>query len=154
MASPGRIVQKGGKTVYERLDSDDGSSVDAGGLSADPKRSFANCPSEHVTWPEYDASCVSRLFFAWFNPIVKLGATVPLEMSDLWVLHRKESAAKNVPEFMELWRQEQERARAAGTTPGLLRPVWYFAWRIVVPAGVLLLSGCLTQFVRPLLMMQ
>ena len=75
MASPGRIVQKGGKTVYERLDSDDGSSVDAGGLSADPKRSFANCPSEHVTWPEYDASCVSRLFFAWFNPIVKLGAT-------------------------------------------------------------------------------
>ena len=34
------------------------------------------------------------------------------------------------------------------------RPVWNHSWRIVVPAGVLLLSGCFMQFLRPLLMQQ
>ena len=119
------------------------------------------------------------MFFTWFDPIVQLGSKVlhalsvaaallgwpsflshsfvsqvPLEMSDLWTLHEKESSAKNVPEFMALWEEEVKRARSVGVKPGLLRPVWYHSWRIVVPSGILLLCGCIFQFLRPLLMMQ
>lgn len=152
MASPGRVVQRGGKSVYEPLK---GMEEDEDFGDVDPTRASVNhCPSERVIWPEYDAGCFSRMFFTWFNPIVQLGAKVPLEMSDLWTLHAKESSAKNVPEFMALWDDEVERARAAGVKPGLMRPVWYHSWRIVVPSGVLLLCGCMFQFIRPLLMMQ
>jgi ABC-type multidrug transport system fused ATPase/permease subunit len=151
MASPGRIVQKGGKSVYEPLTGDDLDST----APDDPIRAgVKHCPSERVTWPEYDASCWSRVGFSWFDPIVQLGAQVPLEMSDLWTLHEKESSAKNVPEFMALWEEEKVRAEKVGEKPGLLRPVWNHSWRIVVPAGVLLLSGCFMQFLRPLLMQQ
>ena len=97
MASPGRIVQKGGKSVYEPLvgvDDDDS-------FGDDPTRAgIKHCPSERVTWPEYDAPCFSRMFFTWFNPIVQLGAKVPLEMSDLWTVHAKESSAKNLHTMM------------------------------------------------------
>jgi hypothetical protein len=151
MASPGRIVQKGGKSVYEPLTGTDEDEL----LDQDPVRAgIKRRPSERVPWPEYDAPFFSRMFFSWFNPIVELGANVPLEMSDLWTLHEKESSAKNVPEFMALWDEEVKRARAAGTSPGLLRPVWFHSWRIVVPSGILLLCGCMFQFIRPLLMMQ
>ena len=129
MASPGRIVQKGGKSVYEPL-----KPVDEEDPFYDPTRAgIKRCPSERVIWPEYDAPWYSRMFFTWFNPIVQLGAQVPLEMSDLWTLHAKESSAKNVPEFMALWDEEVKRAQAAGVKPGLMRPVWYHSWRIVVP---------------------
>jgi hypothetical protein len=148
MGSPGRVVQRGGKSMYEALVADD---PDAGGGLVDSERTFKNCPNERTTWPEYDSSICSRMWFIWFNPIVKLGAKLPLEMTDLWVLHNKESSAKNVPEFMNLWEKERQRAAAKGEKPGLLRPVWQHSWRVVVPAGVLLLMGCLTQFIPGLL---
>eukprot|EP01052_Picozoa_sp_SAG31_P002038 SAG31_NODE_68_length_28153_cov_23.647717_20_plen_204_part_00 len=147
--SPGRAVQKGGKTIYEKLRDDD---VE-GGL-VDKARSFKGCPNDSVTWPEYDSSFWSRLFFFWFNPVIKLGARVPLEMTDLWLVHANESAAKNVPEFTKLWEKEQKRAALAGEKPGLARPVWQHSWGVVVPAGFLLLGGVMMQFLRPLLLMQ
>ena len=33
----------------------------------------------------------------------------------------------------------------AGVKPGLLRPVWAHSWRVVVPAGFLLLCGALSR---------
>ena len=68
---PGRVVQRGGKAMYERLDQQGEAGLD--GSSADPTRSFRNCPSDNVVWPEYSAGWLSRLFFSWFDPLVKLG---------------------------------------------------------------------------------
>ena len=50
-----------GYAKLEQLDVDD---------DVDPTRSFKDCPSDQVVWPEYQASCLSRLFFSWFDPLV------------------------------------------------------------------------------------
>ena len=108
------------------------------------------------------ASPVSRLFFSWFNPLVKLGGQHALNMSDIWALHHNESSDRNYSAFAALWCKEQQRVAAlppvAASQPqpkaGLMRPIWQFIGAdLVISAGVLLV-GIIVQFARPLLMQQ
>ena len=163
MASPGRVVTKNGKAVYEPLMYDD--DRDSG-----PQESYGvkNFPNESKVWPEYDASFINRLFFWWFNPLVAYGQHVALEMPHIWHLHAKESATTRYPQFHALWRDECARIdrKMGGKTvpndeaefgvnkPGLFRPIIRYSIRMILESGLILIVAVLMQFARPLLMQQ
>ena len=163
MASPGRVVTKNGKAVYEPLMYDD--DRDAG-----PQESYGvkNFPNESKVWPEYDASFINRLFFWWFNPLVAYGQHVALEMPHIWHLHAKESATTRYPQFHALWRDEcaridrkmdgktvsNDEAEFGVNKPGLFRPIIRYSIRMILESGLILIVAVLMQFARPLLMQQ
>ncbi len=126
-----------------------------------------NYPHDGIVWPEYDSSCISRLFFAWYNPLVEYGQHVALEQEHTWLLHENDSATKLYPRFHRFWDQEVERARqkkAQATEPvdpqdpkfrpGLFRPILRFGIGQVAKAGCILVLAVCMQFARPLLMQQ
>lgn len=72
MASPGRIVQKGGKSVYEPLT---GADLDVESDTDPIRASIKHCPHENITWCELRGIlvvffflflCDLRLIFCFF----------------------------------------------------------------------------------------
>ena len=158
------MVTKNGKVSYERLDTmyetDETDKV---------RESFGikDFPNDGKVWPEYDAPCMSRLFFWWYNPLVDYGTHVALEMEHMWLLHGKDSATNLYPRFKGFWQDECERVEKkkaahggpidpddSGFKPGILRPIMRFGIGQVLKAGCILVVAIFMQFARPLLMKQ
>ena len=131
-----------------------------GEQATDPTRNWKGCPSDKVQWPEQTSSFFSRLVFQWYAPLIKLGATTPLELSDLWHLHPTDAADANSNRFWQLWQEELERAKAAAarggkhSEPWLGWPVFKFTWKSLAKAMFMRLSSDMLNFARPLLMQQ
>ena len=114
--------------------------------------------------PEYESSCLGRLVFWWYNPLVNYGAHVALEMEHIWQLHPNDSATGLYPRFHKFWDEEVARVEELKAQPGqrhpdkekpgLFRPIIRFGIKQVVKGGCILLLAILMQFARPLLMQQ
>jgi hypothetical protein len=159
--------QRAGGYTYASLYSRDDGDGDDHNDATHPARAFATCPSERSVWPEYTSGWLSRIGFLWFSPMVALGSAVPVEMSDLWLVHENESSAKNCGQFEELWEEEVRRVArlndasdgggagpAAAATPTLIRPMFHLCGTEVLRAGGLLLLGNCAKWLMPLLMQQ
>lgn len=120
----------------------------------DPARRQKNCPHEDIVWPEYGSGLLSRLFFSWFAPMENLGAATPLEHSDLWALHERESTKHNYDAFMKLWDAEVKRADALDKDASVARVIFSSCKWVVLETAILRLLVTLSQFARPLAMQQ
>ena len=129
-------------------------------MEAAKLRNFKNCPNESKRWPELHSGFFSRLVFAWYDPLIKLGGRTPLELSDIWQLDPKDNATANSERFWQLWLEEEQRAakKAERTgkevTPWLGRPIFHFTWRPLIKAATMRLASDMLSFARPLLMQQ
>ena len=56
--------------------------------------------------PEQHASCCSKLFFAWLNPLLKLGATRPLTPSDIPNALDTDASKICHDKFDQFWQEE------------------------------------------------
>jgi ABC-type multidrug transport system fused ATPase/permease subunit len=123
-------------------------------------RNFKNCPSEKKEWPELKSSCCNRLVFAWYEPLIKLGGRVPLEMEDVWQLDPGDQAPPNSQRFWQLWQEEIARAEkktkrtGKEVTPWLGRPLVRLTWRPLMKGAFMRVSCDMLSFARPLLMQQ
>lgn len=136
----------GGYAQLDQLDADDD--------SKDPARCKKNCPNESAVWPEYRSSWLSQAFFLWFAPMERLGAATPLEHSDLWTLHEKESTRFSFDNFQSRWDAEVKRVEGTGQSPSLSRVIFLSCVGTVVSSALLRLTVTLSQFARPLAMQQ
>ncbi|KAI2474349.1 ATP binding cassette (ABC) transporter subfamily C member, partial [Diabrotica virgifera virgifera] len=60
--------------------------------------------------PEESASFLSRLLFAWFDPLAWKGFRKPLETKDLWDINVEDSSRELVPVFEKYWSQTLKKA--------------------------------------------
>ncbi|XP_069695544.1 multidrug resistance-associated protein 1 isoform X5 [Periplaneta americana] len=70
---------------------------------ADAPPRFSEYPSVERPCPEQGASFLSRLFFAWFDPLAWKGFRKPLETKDLWNMNPEDTASEVVPAFDKYW---------------------------------------------------
>ena len=118
-------------------------------------RAFPACPSAVLLWPEGSASFISRLFFMWFGPMVKLGNRTHVLEADLWAAAPVNSSDENFERFEKLWAAELEASKAgAGRRANILWPIVHFARPMIVRTAVLQLFSVGFQFLRPLLLQQ
>ena len=139
MASPG------GYAKLSALDEDE---------PVDEARSFRNCPSEKMIWPERTESFVSRWLFLWVTPMLKLGSREHLEHTDLWSLDPKECTAHNYPRFKILLADEHQRCKASGSEFALWRPVLALVKPQVLKAAALRVFNVGCSLSRPLVLQQ
>ncbi|XP_072401346.1 multidrug resistance-associated protein 1 isoform X12 [Diabrotica undecimpunctata] len=66
--------------------------------------------------PEESASFLSRLLFAWFDPLAWKGFKKPLETKDLWDINVEDSSRELVPVFEKYWSQTLKKAESASPT--------------------------------------
>ena len=120
-------------------------------------RAFPACPSAVLLWPEGSASFLSRLFFMWFGPMVKLGNRTHVLEADLWAAAPVNSSDENFERFEKLWAAELEASKAGGgggRRANILWPIVHFARPMIVRTAVLQLFSVGFQFLRPLLLQQ
>lgn len=55
--------------------------------------------------PEQSASFLSKLFFAWFDPLAWRGFRKPLETKDLWNMNPEDTSKEVVPKFDKYWEE-------------------------------------------------
>ena len=130
-----------GYTQLEQIDDDD--------ELKDPARSKPGCPHESKVWPEYGSGLLARLFFTWFAPMERLGAATPLEHTDLWSLHEKESTRYSYEKFKTLWDKEVARCSGTGADPSLSRVILNSCLGTVLSGAALRCTVTLSQFARP-----
>ena len=73
--------------------------------------------------PLLGASVMSRLFFNWPYPLMRLGMQRPIEETDLPELCEVESSSNNLNMMERLWTAEKARAEREGVKPSLLRAI-------------------------------
>lgn len=134
-----------GYTKLEQIDDDD---------LKDPARSKPGCPHESKVWPEYGSGLLARLFFTWFAPMERLGAATPLEHTDLWSLHERESTRYSYDKFKTLWDKEVARCSGSDADPSLSRVILNSCLGTVLSGAALRCTVTLSQFARPLVMQQ
>ena len=124
-------------------------------MAGDPARAKQGCPNESATWPEYGAGWLpARLFFTWWAPMERLGAATPLEHTDLWTLHERESTRKSFDDFEEKWQAELQRVAGTDESPSLSRVILKSCLRTVIEGALLRLTTMLSRLARPLVMQQ
>ena len=124
-------------------------------MAGDPARAKKGCPNESTTWPEYGAGWLpARLFFTWWAPMERLGAATPLEHTDLWALHERESTRKSFDDFEEKWQAELQRVAGTDESPSLSRVILKSCLRTVIEGALLRLTTMLSRLARPLVMQQ
>lgn len=70
-------------------------------------------PRSDKPYPEQSASFLSRLVFAWFDPLAWQGYKAPLEQNDLWDISPERSSQEIIPAFLKNW----DRAIAKQSAP-------------------------------------
>ncbi|XP_055685130.1 multidrug resistance-associated protein 1 isoform X4 [Lutzomyia longipalpis] len=70
---------------------------------ADKPPRVTNYDKDEKPCPELSASFLSRMFFAWFDPLAWQGFRKPLENSDLWNMKPEDSAKEVMPLFAKYW---------------------------------------------------
>jgi ATP-binding cassette subfamily C (CFTR/MRP) protein 6 len=120
----------------------------------DGARMFEGCPSQHVRWPEGEASFFSRLCFYWYDPMIVLGNNAHVMADDLWAVAPANSSAENLGRFETMWADEVEEARRTSRRANILRPITRFAGPMIFKAAMLQVFAVCFQFLRPLLVQQ
>ena len=63
--------------------------------------------------PETQSSFLSKMLYAWFDPMALKGYRNPLEQKDLWDMNPEDQSKEVMPLFSKHW--ERSLAKAAGT---------------------------------------
>ena len=61
-------------------------------------------------YPEISASFLSRLLFAWFDPMAWKGYRHPLDVQDLWDLNPVDTCKEASRDFLEDWGKATTKA--------------------------------------------
>ena len=77
-------------------------------------------------WPNASASWLSHLVFAWIAPLIQLGKSRPLLLSDLWRPVREDTCSHLQDRMLRLWADEQRRNALKGRAGA---PVSF--WRVL-----------------------
>lgn len=67
-------------------------------------------PKLDKPFPELSASFLSRLVYAWVEPLVWKGSRKPLEETDLWAMNPEESSKELVTFFLKYWNRPVAKA--------------------------------------------
>jgi ATP-binding cassette subfamily C (CFTR/MRP) protein 4 len=96
--------------------------------------SFSASQEERPPNPLLNASFLSRMFFTWPYPILKLGMERPLEEKDLAAVAEVDSSVYNLTHFNRVWAEEQRlRPKNPSLARALLKDFHYSTWRFVQP---------------------
>ncbi|KAJ2788574.1 hypothetical protein H4R20_007349, partial [Coemansia guatemalensis] len=96
---------------------------------------------------EERANIFSRLGFSWMTPLVEKGYCKPLQPEDTWKLGREYRPTVAIAEFERHW-----NAQLLKKSPSLFwASVWSY-WHHWTLSGLLMLSGDLLNFLRPILL--
>lgn len=102
---------------------------------------------------EERSSCCSRWTLSWLNPLLRLGASRPLEEADLGNVATQDSSEVLHARFKELWAAEVDRASRRQTKPSLVRVLrqttgtWPF-----VSSALMYVGYMITSLLMPLLL--
>ncbi|GAB2214047.1 hypothetical protein Droror1_Dr00018380 [Drosera rotundifolia] len=113
----------------------------------DDNAEYEELPGSEQICPERHANIISRIFFSWMDPLLKLGAKRPLTEKDIWKLDTWDQTETLYSKFQSCWVEESHKVK-----PWLLRAVnkslgGRFWW-----AGFWKIGNDLSQFVGPLLL--
>jgi ABC-type bacteriocin/lantibiotic exporter with double-glycine peptidase domain len=140
-------------TKYELLAQNDGDAAESGG-EHQQARAFPGCPGSAVPFPEAGAPWLSRLWFLWVDPLVKLGTRTHLLKEDFWAIDSQDASNTNFARFDVLWKREEAAARRAARPVDILRPIITFARPMIVRTAALQVISVGCKFLRPLLLQQ
>jgi len=109
--------------------------------------SMAQAPSERKgskqACPMHGAGPMNRLFFSWCWRLVKLGASRPLELSDVWASVEEDSVEVNAELFDRYWRRHR---------PSLVRVLYAMYWRPFLLCGIMQASSAVLDFLGPVML--
>ncbi|KAL9271615.1 ABC transporter C family member 1-like protein, partial [Drosera capensis] len=113
----------------------------------DDNAEYEELPGSEQICPERHANIISRIFFSWMDPLLKLGAKRPLTEKDIWKLDTWDQTETLYSRFQPCWVEESRKVK-----PWLLRAVnkslgGRFWW-----AGFWKIGNDLSQFVGPQLL--
>lgn len=77
---------------------------------ADPAPLETKFPKTDKPFPKLNASFLSRIVYAWIEPLVWKGSRKPLEETDLWDVSPEESSNELVTFFLKYWNRPVARA--------------------------------------------
>ncbi|KAJ8758792.1 hypothetical protein K2173_000513 [Erythroxylum novogranatense] len=110
---------------------------------------YYELPGEDPICPERRANIISKIFFAWMGPLMKLGYKRPITDKDIWKLDTWDRTETLNNRFQKCWAEESQRPK-----PWLLRALnsslggrfwWGGFWKI---------GNDVSQFVGPLILNQ
>lgn len=96
-----------------------------------------------VSCPMQGAGPLNRLMFNWCWPLVKLGSTRPLELTDVWAALAPDAVAPNYLRFQDFWDP---------TKPWLTSTLLAMYWRPFVVCGLMQLASAVLDFVGPVML--
>ncbi|KAG8247923.1 Canalicular multispecific organic anion transporter 1 [Homalodisca vitripennis] len=139
-------------------------------LFADPPPRSTDYPKYQKLCPEIQASFVSQVLYAWFDPMIFKGYRKPLTVADLWELRYRDTSSQIVPRFQEYWRRNQEIASGSSnfdtkttqngkTKPSarvgppkkfsVVPPLFKMFWVTIVASVLTKLSADALSFINP-----
>jgi len=91
----------------------------------------------------HGAGPINRLLFSWCWPLVKLGASRPLELSDVWASVEEDSVEVNAELFDRYWRRH---------CPSLVRALYVMYWKPFLLCGVMQAASAVLDFLGPVML--
>lgn len=70
---------------------------------ADHEPNETKYPKPDKPYPLLGASFLSRIVYAWFDPLTWKGYRKPLEHNDLWDLNREDTSRELIPLYLKYW---------------------------------------------------
>ncbi|XP_022900245.2 multidrug resistance-associated protein 1 isoform X2 [Onthophagus taurus] len=86
---------------------------------ADQEARLSKYPHSDKPCPELKSSFLSKIFYAWFDPLAWKGYRNPLETKDLWDMNPSDAAYEVVPQYEKHWKKIL--AKSKGDVPGSLQ---------------------------------
>lgn len=109
--------------------------------SSDPKK--ASPTTKRNVSPETDAWLISRLMFAWLNPLVSLAMAKPLVHDDLYAVRRSEEAQVS----FDIFKLHMEKTKKENGEVDVKRALISTFWRVSVVTAVIKFINTLSQIV-------
>jgi hypothetical protein len=104
------------------------------GSTVSSSESEASAADERPPNPLLNASFLSKMFFTWPYPILKLGLERPLEEKDLSDVAEVDSSLYNLRHFNKIWAEEQKIRPENPSLPlALLKDFHHSTWYFVQP---------------------
>ncbi|XP_019430887.1 PREDICTED: ABC transporter C family member 2-like isoform X2 [Lupinus angustifolius] len=110
---------------------------------------YDELPGGEMICPERHANILSKIFFSWMNPIMRLGYEKPLTEKDIWKLDTWDRTDTLNNNFQRCWAEESQKSK-----PWLLRALnaslggrfWF--------GGFFKIGNDISQFLGPLILNQ
>ncbi|CAL0309004.1 unnamed protein product [Lupinus luteus] len=110
---------------------------------------YDELPGGEMICPEKHANLLSKIFFSWMNPIMRLGYEKPLTEKDIWKLDTWDRTETLNNNFQRCWAEESQKSK-----PWLLRALnaslggrfWF--------GGFFKIGNDISQFLGPLILNQ